>query len=43
MHKLTDAKAKCRFLGAYVFMMEMLELCAKVEIGINVEFKEHKS
>lgn len=23
--------------------MEMLELCAKVEIDINVEFKEHKS
>lgn len=24
-------------------LMEMLELCAKVEIDINVEFKEHKS
>lgn len=27
----------------YLFAMEMLEHCAKVEIDINVEFKEHKS
>lgn len=27
----------------YLFAMEMLGLRAKVEIGINVEFTEHKS
>lgn len=42
MHKLIDAKAKYRFLGVYIIYLGG-NAWAKVEIGINVEFKDHKS
>lgn len=38
------AKHARDYRGFMLFIsMEMLELCAKVEIDINVESKEHKS
>jgi len=40
-----SCKSEMWVLGdfCYLFAMEMLEHCAKVEMDINVEFKEHKS